>query len=238
MNALFLLTLRQILKRRKIFYNFLKGSFYLYLRVAVITIRAAWPWSFKKKGESHLTIKYFISMNILFPGKFLLIVFSFMLMLSSCSEGDKLDIERSAAAFDIKQGEASIKQSNQLFMKSFEAGDSVAVSNCYTTDAKAMVANMPALEGRDNIKHFISMAMNKGVKNFELETTQIWGDSSILAEEGTYKMSGKNDKQHDKGKYIVLWKQEAGNWKMFRDIWTSDLPPAALKPEEAPVTVK
>ena len=168
-------------------------------------------------------------------GFFLLILISFIVY--SCNENDKLDIERSAAAFDIKQGEASIKQSNQLFMKSFERGDSTEVSNCFATEAKLMVADMPAVEG-DNIKHFIAMAMNKGIKNFELETIKIWGDSSILAEEGSYKMLGSDDNQLDRGKYIVLWKQEAGNWKMFRDIWTSDLPPSDIIIEQRPALKK
>lgn len=165
-------------------------------------------------------------MKKLSQGFFLLILISFI--AGSCNENDKLDIERSAAAFDIKQGEASIKQSNQLFMKSFERGDSTEVSNCFTTEAKLMIADMPAVEGRNDIRHFISMAMRKGIKNFELKTIKIWGDSSILAEEGTYKMLGSDDNQLDKGKYIVLWKQEAGNWKMFRDMWTSDLPPSDI----------
>ena len=177
-------------------------------------------------------------MKILFPNKLFLICLGLALILFSCNENDKLDIEKSAAAFDIKQGEASIKQSNQNFMKAFKAGDSVAVSNCYTTDAKAMVANMPAIEGREDIKHFISEAMGMGIREFDLNTLQIWGDSSILTEEGAYTFSDSAGKQLDKGKYIVLWKMEAGNWKMFRDIWTSDLPPAAALIEKKPVPKK
>jgi ketosteroid isomerase-like protein len=176
-------------------------------------------------------------MKILPLNKILLAGLGFGLILFSCNENDKLDIEKSAAAFDIKQGEASIKQSNQNFMKAFKAGDSVAVSNCYTTDAKAMVSNMPAIEGRPDIKHFISKAMNMGIREFDLNTLKIWGDSSILAEEGTYKFSDIAGKQLDRGKYIVLWKMEAGNWKMFRDIWTSDLPPAIL-PEKKSIPQK
>lgn len=159
-------------------------------------------------------------------------------ILFSCSENDKLDIERSAAVFDIRQGEASIRRSNQNFMKAFEAQDSVGVSNCFATDAKAMAANMPAIEGRDAIKLFISEAMDSGTSNFDLHTIKIWGDSSILIEEGTYQSSDSAGNQLDKGKYIVLWKMEAGNWKMFRDIWTSDLPPDAALTEKKPVPKK
>lgn len=160
----------------------------------------------------------------------------FALVISfCCNENDKISIEKSASVFDIKQAEASITQSNEHFMKSFKAGDSLAVASCYTTDAKAMTANMPSVSGRNNITHFISETIKNGVKNFNLSTTNIWGDSSIVAEEGTYKLSDSIGKQVDKGKYIVLWKQEAGNWKMFRDMWTTDLPDSASIKNLTPV---
>jgi hypothetical protein len=124
----------------------------------------------------------------------------------SCNENDKLNIEKSAAAFDIKQAEASIAQSNQNLMKSFKAGDSAGVGN---------------------ITHFMSGAMKRGIKEIDISTTQIWGDSSIVTEEGVYPLSDSAGKQIDKGKYIVLWKQEAGNWKMFRDIWNTDITDSA-----------
>jgi hypothetical protein len=46
----------------------------------------------------------------------------------SCNAADKRSIEKSASAFDLKQAEASIAQSNQNFMKSFKAGDSLGVT--------------------------------------------------------------------------------------------------------------
>ena len=128
----------------------------------------------------------------------------------------------------MKQAEASIAQSNQNFMKAFKAGDSIGVANCYTTDAKTMAANAPAVKGRSNIIHFISGIDEKWIKNLDIiNNANIWGDSSIVAEEGIYDLSDSIGKNIDKGKYIVLWKQEAGNWKMFRDIWTTDLPDSA-----------
>ncbi len=163
----------------------------------------------------------------LFYSKYLFFSIIIVLISFSCNENDKISIEKSASAFDLKQAEASIAQSNQNFMKAFKARDSIGVANCYATDAKAMAANAPAVKGRSNITHFISGMMKNGLTNLELSTRNIWGDSSIVAEEGVYDLSDSIGKNIDKGKYIVLWKQEAGNWKMFRDIWTTDLPDSA-----------
>ena len=93
-----------------------------------------------------------------------------------------------------------------------------------------MIDGFPSIEGRDDIKHFFSQVMANDVRKYDLETKNIWGDSSILVEEGVYKLTGKEKKEVGKGKYIVLWKQESGNWKMFRDIWARDFPSTALIP--------
>jgi ketosteroid isomerase-like protein len=147
----------------------------------------------------------------------------------SCNENDKLEIERSASAFDLKQGEASILQSNQNFMKAFKNHDSIEVSNAFATDGKVMSAHQPSVEGRENILHFFAKQMQSGINEIDLNTIKIWGDSSLLIEEGNYRFSGKSEEQSDKGKYIVLWKMEAGNWKMYRDIWTTDLPSSSIQ---------
>ncbi|HEY5368219.1 MAG TPA: hypothetical protein VIJ75_04440 [Hanamia sp.] len=151
------------------------------------------------------------------------------LLFFACNEQDKLEIEKSASAFDIKQGEASILQSNKHFMKSFEAGDSTEVGDSYTTNAALMVPNQATVNGRKNIIHYYSLELAHGITHIDLNTIKIWGDSSILAEEGTYKVSDMKKNNLDQGKYIVLWKQETGNWKMYRDIWASDLPVNTIK---------
>lgn len=154
------------------------------------------------------------------------------LILLSCNPRDKIEIEKSASTFDIKQGEASIMQSNQNFIKAFQNEDSAGVANRFTNDAKLMCSNHPSIEGKENIRHYFSKIMESGVAKIDLHTIKILGDSSILAEEGTYQFSDKKEHQTDKGKYIVLWKQEAGNWKMYRDMWTSDLPSSAIQPKQ------
>lgn len=150
-------------------------------------------------------------------------------LLFACNEQDKIEIEKSASAFDIKQGEASVLQSNKHLMKAFEAGDSVEVGDSYTTDGGLMVPNRPTIYGRENIIHYFSKVMSGAMSKINLNTVKIWGDSTLLVEEGTYKISDKKKNSLDKGKYIVLWKQEAGNWKMYRDIWASDLPASVDK---------
>lgn len=158
-------------------------------------------------------------------------LFLFIVSLAACNPKDKAEIEKSASVFDITQGKASISQSNLNFMKAFKAGDSTGVADSYAKDAKIMPPNRSAISGKADIKKFLSSLMKSSVKDFQLTTINVWGDSSILAEEGTYILMDSMETQVDKGEYLVLWKPEAGNWKMFRDIWTSNFVPIDTLPK-------
>ena len=149
--------------------------------------------------------------------------------LFSCNQQDKIEIEKSASAFDIKQGEASVLQSNQHFIKSYKMADTAEVAQSFTTNAKVMVANQSPIEGRKDIEHFFSGMIKSGVSDVKLNTIKIWGDSSILIEEGTYLLLNKKGNQTDKGEYISLWQLESGNWKIYRDMWMSSVPKSVIK---------
>ena len=159
--------------------------------------------------------------------RLLFIVSAFALF--SCSQQDKMEIEKSASAFDIKQAEASVLQSNQHFIKSYKASDSDEIAQSFTTNAKVMVANQSPIEGRKDIEHFFSGMIKSNVSDIKLNTIKIWGDSSILVEEGSYQLLNKKGNQTDKGEYISLWQQESGNWKIYRDMWMSSIPKSAIK---------
>lgn len=149
--------------------------------------------------------------------------------LFSCNQQDKIEIEKSASAFDLKQGEASVLQSNQHFIKSYKTADTAEIAQSFTTNAKVMVANQSPIEGREDIEHFFSGMMKSGISDIKLNTTKIWGDSSILVEEGSYQLLNKKGTQTDKGEYISLWQQESGNWKIYRDMWMSSVPKSVIK---------
>lgn len=146
----------------------------------------------------------------------------------SCSQKDKMEIEKSASAFDIKQGEASVLQSNRHFTKSFKAADTTEIAQSFTTNAKMMVANQAPIAGRKDIEHFFIEMMKSGVRDIKLNTLKIWGDSSILVEEGSFQLLNNKGNQADKGEYITLWQQESGNWKIYHGMWMSSQPKSVI----------
>jgi hypothetical protein len=73
----------------------------------------------------------------------------------------------------------------------------------------------------------IGADLRAGIGSAKLNTTEVWGDENFVTEEGNFLLSAKDGSQIDKGKYLVLWKRVEGKLMFFRDIFNSDLPPAA-----------
>ncbi len=72
-----------------------------------------------------------------------------------------------------------------------------------------------------------------GISAFKLDAKEVYKGDEAVTEVGVYEM-GDGKKTIDKGKYIVVWKKDGDTWKLFRDIWNSDMPPmtASHQPEK------
>ena len=56
--------------------------------------------------------------------------------------------------------------------------------------------------------------MDAGVTSVTLETREVENHGDTAHEVGTYLLGSGEDQVIDKGKYVVIWKHEAGQWKM------------------------
>jgi ketosteroid isomerase-like protein len=59
-----------------------------------------------------------------------------------------------------------------------------------------------------------------------LETIEVEGYDDTAIEIGRYRLLAPGDVVADQGKYIVVWKNDHGAWKLHRDIWTTSQPAA------------
>lgn len=64
-----------------------------------------------------------------------------------------------------------------------------------------------------------------GFKAATLETVELDIQGNTAIKVGKYTLQGEGGQILDKGKYLVVWKQEDGQGKWHRDIWNSSLPP-------------
>jgi ketosteroid isomerase-like protein len=109
-------------------------------------------------------------------------------------------------------------------MEAFGKGDATAIANLYTKAGSVLPPNSEVIRGIEAIRGFWRGAMDRGIKGAKLETVDLEVYQDAAWEAGNYTLTGAKGEVMDRGKYIVVWKDEGGKWKLHRDIWNSSLP--------------
>lgn len=115
-----------------------------------------------------------------------------------------------------------MEAANKEFMALVAAGDSVGLVNAYTIDVKFMEGGSPLVIDRKNIQSARKSMVEFGLTSLDLRLENVYGTEDLIAEEGELTLYAV-DKAIGEEKYIVLWKKEDGKWKLFRDIFNSNL---------------
>ena len=149
---------------------------------------------------------------------------AFCVLLISCNTETVTKTE--TVTFSLDSAKAAIAASNSNYGSSFVTGDSVSFVSHYTSDACISPSNMPRMCGTQAITAFFNGGYKMGIRDIKLTTEEVMGGKDAVVETGTYEILGEKGVSFDKGKFIVIWKEENGKWKMHRDIWNTDMPAA------------
>jgi ketosteroid isomerase-like protein len=159
---------------------------------------------------------------------FTLILAIFFVACNNTATTDNKMATTDSTGNDDENVKAHIKKEASNFKEEIKKGDSIALAAHYGSDALVMPPNSQPVKGND-IAGLWGGAIRMGVKDFNLDITDISGGGDLYAETGNYEMFGADNKSLDKGKYVVVWKKDNGNWKIYRDIWNSNTAPPASK---------
>jgi len=127
-------------------------------------------------------------------------------------------------AFDLASVKKIIEEQDKTFATALIHGDSAALMNHYTVDGKIFAPNAPIASGRAAIASLVSEYIKFGIKEFRDETTAVYGNENNVVEEGNYFMGDAKGNSIDKGKYLCVWRKVGGEWKIYSDIFNSDIP--------------
>lgn len=127
--------------------------------------------------------------------------------------------------FSIDSVKAHVLKMNESYGERFMTNDTAFYVARYCTDAQVYSPGMPAVEGRDSIRAFFYNNGNNKEAKIELPEGKFYGNDEMVIEDGTYSFPDGKGGVADKGKFIAIWKQEDGIWKLYREIWNSDIPP-------------
>lgn len=125
--------------------------------------------------------------------------------------------QSTTSSADIRR---SFEDADRRFTDAFNAGDiDRACELIYTRDARVLPQGGETVQGREQITAFWqATAQQLGIKSIELSTVEVErsGDHAHQIGRATITLA---DGQALQGKYVVIWKQEDGDWRWDIDIF-------------------
>ena len=116
------------------------------------------------------------------------------------------------------EADKAIRAQLDVFEQAFNSGQGGKLAGLYTNDAVAFPPGSARVEGREAIGAMWQGAINSGIKDLELEAVEITPAGENTAYE-VGRVSMKTPSGPAEGKYIVIWKNDDGVWRLHRDIW-------------------
>ena len=121
----------------------------------------------------------------------------------------------------------AIVAANEKFMTVFKMGDAAGLANLYTENGQVLPPNGGFLTGKDAIQAIWQSILDMGAKEIKLDIVEVEGQGDTAIEVSNYTLYSEDGQELDQGKYIVIWKQQDGQWKLHRDIFNSSMPVSA-----------
>ncbi len=110
----------------------------------------------------------------------------------------------------------------ESFSKHYMDGDIDALANAYSLNGKILPAGTTIIEGREAIKKKWVLPENVKILNHKVSPKEITITGEHAYDIGYYEGSTlqKDGKTVTwKGKYVIVWKKEDNDWKIYIDMW-------------------
>ena len=121
-----------------------------------------------------------------------------------------------------------IEEINAQWVEAFEQRDFQAIQAIMTSDSLLMPSNSMAIEGPEAIvevwkswAELPNVAVDFAAYRIEVSSS---GDMAYDYGWYTFAFDTETGRVEDKGKYIVVWKNVDGAWKVAADIFNTNLP--------------
>ena len=131
---------------------------------------------------------------------------------------------------DLNHEADLIRKRIQDWVAAAGRGDAEGAAHFYTRGGKLLFPNAPIAIGHDAVagmwKHLLGLPNVR--LHFGPTVIEVAASGDLAYDQGTYTLSfdGAKGRIEDRGKYVVVWKKEDGEWRAALDILNSDLPAA------------
>jgi ketosteroid isomerase-like protein len=114
--------------------------------------------------------------------------------------------------------------------------DPAALGNLITEDARLLAPNIPAIEGRAAIVEYYDGVVDEKIR-YEAVPLRSVMVGNVGITEGEYHVKNLNtDTNVESGKYMAVWVDQAGQWRIARLVTNTDAPVArtTIEIEDSP----
>jgi ketosteroid isomerase-like protein len=144
-------------------------------------------------------------------------------LATACNAGT-----RAPAPADTAADEAAIRAIDASWNNWLTTQNDSAIGAIYAADAVLMPPNLPRFTNPAAVRSFwaglwplkASLVLTPG-------TIRVSGDLAVEEGNWAFSVPAPAGEQKDVGKYLVVWRRDAGTWHVIQDIWNSDNPPTA-----------
>jgi ketosteroid isomerase-like protein len=116
-----------------------------------------------------------------------------------------------------------IQAARELLVEAFIARDAVRGAALYTRDARLMPDGVSTCIGQEGVCDFFGQAIEQDIVSARFTTQDVEGDATQAVEIGRYELfashSGGDRLRVDDGRYLVVWRKEGDNWRIFREMF-------------------
>lgn len=112
----------------------------------------------------------------------------------------------------------AIARTNEAFAQAWARGDAAGVAGLYTEDARLFAPGQEPQEGRAAIEAFVRSSLDAGLTGIHLESLELTTYGDTAREVGRYTLRTDDGREAGQGWYLVIWKQEDGQWHLHRDV--------------------
>lgn len=118
---------------------------------------------------------------------------------------------------------AAIAAVTSQFIDAFRRQDAAACASLYTADGATLPPNADIARGRAAIQAVWQEVFDAGLTGFQVDSLEVESAGDLAYEMGRYSMCADDDLA-DEGKYLLIWRREAGQWRIHRDIVNTSRP--------------
>ena len=139
-----------------------------------------------------------------------------VLIISTGYQQQTTDTKPVIEEFDMQKSKSFIDSINTKFSEQIKNGDSMALASHYASDAAILLSNTEPIRGKDILSAWGSMLRAESA-DISFQTIDLTGSNDFLIETG-YIVTKINEDNINKSKYLVIWKKQNGEWKLYRDM--------------------